>query len=240
MPGPQHERVADSGGSAHLFESTSAFLTTPPAWTWRKALAHSLPNNAPILPRTSAASSELSFGQQRLWFLAQLDSASAAYNVPVASRLRGSLDVTALQESLNGLVRRHESLRTSFPTQSGRHRQLISAPVPLPLRFVDLSSAAPGRCDADLARRIDNEIKFPFNLASSPLVRAALFRLHADEHVFVLTLHHIICDGPSIAILLQELSQSYQHICSGESPELSTPHIQYADFAEWQRESLVE
>ncbi len=211
----------------------------PPGWSWRKGLTQLPPNYSPIVPRSVRNGVELSFGQQRLWFVAQLDSGSAAYNVPMAWRVTGTLDVAALQRSLQVLVQRHEALRTAFPSQQGHPLQFIAPPQSFPLAMIDLRRGSMPERESELERQLQEEIRRPFDLASGPVIRAALFRLDDHDHVLALTLHHIVCDGPSIAVLLEELSLAYSGFSRGLAMDLPQPAVQYADFALWQREALI-
>ena len=209
-------------------------------WNWRKGLTQPLPHYPPIVARTRSGAVPLSFGQQRLWFLAQLQAGSAAYNVPLAWRLTGVLDLPALQRGLGELIARHEALRTIFPAETGEPWQVIAAPHPFSLDEVDLRGAALSQRESELDRRLLEETKRPFDLASGPVLRAVLFRLAQEEHVFLLVLHHIVCDGPSIAILLEELAHLYRGFATGQTVPLPKPPVQYADFAIWQREALID
>jgi len=209
-------------------------------WTWRKGLAYPLPHYSPIVSRASRDPVELSFGQQRLWFLAQLESGPAAYNVPLAWRITGAVNLSALQRSLDQLIARHEALRTTFPAEAGHPRQVIIAPQPATLESVDLRSIEQSKRDSELERRICEQTHRPFDLADGPVMRAALFRMEDEEHIFVLVLHHIVCDGPSIATLLEELALFYAGFAKGAATHLPELPVQYADFAAWQREALVQ
>ncbi|HYG62256.1 MAG TPA: condensation domain-containing protein, partial [Thermoanaerobaculia bacterium] len=186
-----------------------------------------------IRPRQrSSEGAPLSFAQERLWFLDQLRPGSSAYNVPVAFRLCGPLDQDALAASLDGLVRRHEILRTTFVAAEGNPIQFVSLAAECTLPFTDLSTLAPAERDRELARFRAEEASRPFDLALGPLLRAALLRLAAQEHVLLLTLHHIVADATSLGLILREITALYQ---GTEPPELP---VQYADYAVWQREWL--
>jgi amino acid adenylation domain-containing protein len=211
----------------------------PNGWNWRKGLANPLPRYSPIVARASCDPVELSFGQQRLWFLAQFESGSSAYNVPLAWRITGAVDLSALQSSLDQLIARHEALRTTFPAEEGHPRQVISKPQPVSLKSLDLRCVEDSKREFELGRQICDVTQHPFDLASGPVMRAALFQIGDEEHVFVLVLHHIVCDGPSIAILLEELALFYEGFAGGRASHLPEPRVQYADFAVWQREALV-
>ena len=212
----------------------------PIGWNWRKGLTYPLPHYSPIIARTSRDPVELSFGQQRLWFLAQFESGSAAYNVPMAWRITGAVNLSALQRSLDQLTARHEALRTTFPADGGLPRQVITTAQSVGLESVDLRSVEHSKRESELDRHICDETQRPFDLAAGPVMRAALFRVEDEEHVFVLVLHHIVCDGPSITTLLEELALFYGGFAKGMAIHIPEPRVQYADFAAWQREALVQ
>jgi amino acid adenylation domain-containing protein len=179
-----------------------------------------------------------SFAQQRLWFLEQLEPSSAAYNIPVAVRLRGRLNRDALTRALNEVVRRHEALRTTFATSDNQPVQVIADHRPRPLPLIDLCGLGPRERAAEAQRLSDAEARRPFDLSRGPLLRASLLRLGEREHVALLTLHHIISDRWSCSVLLRELTTLYEAFCGGRESPLSELPIQYADFALWQREWL--
>ncbi|MEZ0372951.1 MAG: amino acid adenylation domain-containing protein, partial [Candidatus Sericytochromatia bacterium] len=176
----------------------------------------------------------LSFAQERLWFMDQLEPDSALYNIPMALRLEGRLDASALEKSFTALIARHESLRTRFASRAGQSVQLIGEPFAFKLEVIDLSNHADPEAEApELARA---EAYAPFDLSAGPLLRARLLKLTADIHLLVLNLHHIISDGWSWRVMMQELEQSYAGFCQGEAVSLPELPVQYADFAHWQRE----
>src|SRR5262249_3017367 len=156
-------------------------------------LAHDIPKYAPIVRRSTGRPLELSFGQQRLWFLSQLDSGSIAYNVPMGWRLTGPLDVNALRWSLNEILRAHETFRPGFPIVSGQPVQHITAQQSVSLTIVDLRPTPEAERDAELQRQIKQDTRRPFDLACDPMLRAALFQLSDNEYLFVVTVHHIAC-----------------------------------------------
>ena len=167
----------------------------------------------------------LSFAQQRLWFLDQLEPGSAAYNIPAALRLRGPLDAEALRKTLETMVERHEALRTTFVSDGQRP----GAADPRAGR-VDRSRASTSsrrRCEA----RAHEEAAQPFDLSTGPLLRATLLRLAADDHVLLVTMHHIVSDGWSLGVLVREMMALYQAFAAGQPPPLAPLPIQYADFA---------
>ena len=179
----------------------------------------------------------LSFAQQRLWFLDQLEPDSTAYTIPFALRLSGPLDAPALERSLGEIVRRHESLRTRFPAVDDHPCQQIQPAVPLLLPLVDVRSTPE---PAAAARRLAaQEAARGFDLAHGPLMRVALMRVRHDEHVLLVTMHHAICDGWSVGILIRELTTLYNAYRAGRSSPLPEPSLQYADFAVWQRQWLT-
>jgi amino acid adenylation domain-containing protein len=186
----------------------------------------------------------LSFSQERLWWLEQVEPGSPVFPMPLRARLRGPLDARALERSLQEIVARHEVLRTSYPAVDGRPVQRI-APLPLlpalVLPLVDLSSLealAPDTAGAETARLEREEARRPFDLTAGPVLRAALLRRSPEEHDLLLTLHHITADGWSLEILARELSGLYRVLLRGDEPSLPALPVQYADFAVWQRERL--
>jgi len=174
----------------------------------------------------------LSFAQERQWFLWQLDPTSAAYHVPSALRLKGVLDTSALQRALDTLVARHESLRTHFLQGAERTLQVISPRVRIELVLADTD-------EASLKAQVEARIAQPFDLRQGPLMRASLLRLAEDEHVLVLVQHHIISDGWSMQVMVDELVQLYAAYSQGQDLQLPAMPIQYADFALWQREWMA-
>ena len=179
----------------------------------------------------------LSYPQQSYWLLDQLEPGCPAYNLPYALHLSGTLDVAALQQSLAKIIDRHEVLRTRFAVDDTEPRQHILPSTAIDLAIVDLTD----RRDA-LASWLAEEAMAPFDLAarSSPAMRQTLVRLSPEEHVLVLTMHHIACDGWSYSVFFKELSKLYDAFTAGRSSPLPPLDIQYADFAEWQRRTLDE
>ncbi|MFE2696739.1 non-ribosomal peptide synthase/polyketide synthase [Streptomyces mirabilis] len=178
----------------------------------------------------------LSFAQQRLWFLDRLRPGDPRYNSAVALRLTGTLDHTALTAALERAVSRHESLRTTFDETDGRPTQTVHPAGPLPLPVRDLT--APGDGPADLDAVLLAEYERPFDLRTGPLLRALLLRESPDAHVLLLTAHHIVTDGWSMGVLLEELCAAYGALARGERPALPPVATQYPDFAVWQRKTL--
>ena len=180
----------------------------------------------------------LSFAQQRLWFIEQLEPESATYNMPASLRLTGWLDCDALQRTLSEVVRRHEVLRTTFVNYGGQPRQQITAEARVALPLIDLSALVGGALEAEVERLARAEAGRPFDLSVGPLLRVQLLRLSEEEHVVLLTLHHIISDGWSMGILIKEVAALYSAYNSDSPSPLSELAIQYADYAVWQREWL--
>ncbi len=177
----------------------------------------------------------LSFAQERLWFMDQFQPGSAVYNIPTSVRLRGRLDVGAFLRSLREVVGRHESLRTTFAVRNGRTVQVIAPDLALPAPIVDLTGLpAALRQDAVMALALEERSR-PFDLGLGPLIRAKLLRSGEEEHVVLLTLHHIVSDGWSMGVLVHEIGELYRALVSGAAPSLPDLPIQYADFAAWQR-----
>jgi len=184
---------------------------------------------SPLLP---------SFSQQRLWFLNQLEPDSSIYNVPVAFRLTGPLNVAALEQSLNEISRRHEALRTTFSVVDGQPAQVIAPKLNLTLPVLDLRELTEIERDAEVQRLVVEEAQAPFDLAQGPLLRASLLRLGQEEHVLMLTMHHVVSDGWSLNVLFRETTTLYQAFSTGEPSPVPELPIQYADFALWQRQWL--
>jgi amino acid adenylation domain-containing protein len=179
-----------------------------------------------------------SFAQERLWFLDQWEPDSPVYNLGSAFRLSGGLDVTALRQALNEIVRRHEVLRTSFGAQEGQPYQVIAPQLTVELPVVDLQGLPAAQREAEAQRLAREEMVRPFDLERGPLFRASLLRLGAGEHLLVVAMHHIVSDGWSDGILFRELEALYEAYHNGQSSPLAELPIQYADFAVWQREWL--
>ncbi|PSR16764.1 hypothetical protein C8255_16140 [filamentous cyanobacterium CCP3] len=198
----------------------------------------SLRKSAPPLvavPRDRAIAA--SFTQERLFWLSQLAPENAAYNIPFAFHIEGVLDVSALQRSLSALVERHESLRAAFQVCDGVP-MFVSQPPEMPLSMIDLRQSLQPLKQGYINQLLSEEARFPFNLETGPLFRAKLFHLADQEYVLTLTVHHIVFDGWSEGILLQDLAAFYKASCTGEDPDLSDLSVQYVDFASWQRQWL--
>ncbi|HLJ26156.1 MAG TPA: non-ribosomal peptide synthase/polyketide synthase [Candidatus Angelobacter sp.] len=186
---------------------------------------------SPLRPHPGGQLLRLSFAQERLWFLSRYETAAGLYNVPVALRLRGTLNKEALQDSLKEIVARHEVLRTSFPEVDGVPIQKIAPAADLPVPVVEIA-------EGELPELLRRQARHPFNLATGPVIRALLFRLGTQEHILLVVLHHIACDGWSLGIMLHELTELYDAFSQDAASPLAPLSVQYADFAEWQRQWL--
>ncbi|MFG9978612.1 pyoverdine non-ribosomal peptide synthetase PvdD [Pseudomonas aeruginosa] len=186
---------------------------------------------APVFKRQDGEPLRLSYAQERQWFLWQLEPESAAYHIPSVLRLRGRLDLDALQRSFDSLVARHETLRTRFRLDGDEAHQEIAASMALPLDIVALGPLEEGA----LARQVETTIARPFDLERGPLLRVSLLRLAEDDHVLVLVQHHIVSDGWSMQVMVEELVQLYAAYSRGLEVALPALPIQYADYALWQR-----
>jgi amino acid adenylation domain-containing protein/FkbH-like protein len=196
------------------------------------------PEAPPIVPVGRDEKLSLSYAQQHLWFLDQLEPRNPAYHMPAAVRLAGPLNVDALSRTFNELARRHESLRTSFPVANGYPVQLIAPMLHGDLRLEDLSALPEDEREAEVERQANDEARRPFDLARGPLLRIRLLRIAEKTHVLLLTMHHIISDGWSMGVLVREAAALYGAFCDERPSPLEELRIQYADFARWQQEWL--
>jgi thioesterase domain-containing protein/acyl carrier protein len=192
----------------------------------------------PLQPVDRTGNLPLSFGQQRLWFLYQFEPHSSANNVPVVVRFTGDLNVPALEQSLQHVLSRHEVLRTTFPVVNGQPIQSIDPDVTLTLPIFDLQHLPATQREAEALRLATAEAHQPFDLTNGPTVRVMLLRLTDREHLLLWNMNSIVCDGASSDLFYQETIASYQAFARGETPQLPVLPIQYADFAQWQRQWL--
>ncbi len=211
----------------------------------RALLMKSLQKNATsgretqTIPRREQQSGiPLSFAQQRLWLIDRLESDSVAYNVPFAVRLKGNLDVAAFERSINEVIKRHEALRTTFTMEGDQPIQIISPHAPIAVTVLDLRQVPAGGKEAEIQRLATAEARTRFDVSKGPLLRTTLLQLDQEEHVALFTMHHIVSDGWSDAVLIEELVKFYQADLAGRPAALPELPIQYADFAVWQRERL--
>ena len=197
------------------------------------------PSGEPLLQRMPREGDPpLSFAQQRLWFIDQLEPNSALYNVARAFRLSGAVGVASLERGLNAILRRHEVLRTTFPALDGRPLQRISPSLTIPLPTWDLTDRPENEREERALQLVNREARQPFNLAEGPLFRAVLIRLAAEDHLLLFNMHHIVSDGWSMSVLYRELGALYSGFAAGRPSPLAELPIQYADFAQWQRQWL--
>ncbi|MDZ8228014.1 amino acid adenylation domain-containing protein [Nostoc sp. ChiVER01] len=210
--------------------------------TTKKALLEKLKGGkfkAETIPqRQSSEPVLLSFSQQRLWFIDQLYYGSSFYNISSALHLKGFLNVTALQQSLNEIIHRHEAWRTNFITVDEQPLQVISSQVNGNLNIINIEHLFGTNWEVEVTKIANTEAKKPFDLAKDLLVRATLLRLSEEEHVLLLTIHHIVTDGWSMGVFAQELAKLYAAFCAGKPSPLPELPIQYGDFAIWQRDRL--
>jgi amino acid adenylation domain-containing protein len=244
MPAPSaaRSRTADFAKNGlradvhRLSASRRALLAARLARQTRTATRPSIPS----LPRGPGSNHfPLSFAQQRLWFVEQLEPAGARYRLPHVIRLRGRLDVRALEWSIHEVVRRHEALRTSFPISGEGPVQQVAPTLTVTLDLVELRGGAGAEQETEIQRCVDEEAQQLFPLASGPLIRTKLLRLAEQEHVLLLSIHHLVCDGWSLGILFREIESLYRARVRQEPPRLPGLPIQYADFAVWQRQYLT-
>ena len=193
----------------------------------------------PVARRTGNGPVPLSFAQQRLWFIDQLDPWSPTYNMPTALRIRGGLRPEVLARALTGIVRRHEALRTVFGSAGGEPVQVVRAPGPVGVPVADLRRLGAEAREAEVLRLAGEEAARPFDLARGPLLRAAAVRLAEAEWAVFFTLHHIVADGWSTGVLVGEVSELYGALSDGREPRLPELPVQYADYALWQRAWLA-
>jgi len=192
----------------------------------------------PLVPVPRDGALPLSFAQQRLWFIQQLDPANTAYNMVGVTRLDGTLDADALQAALDRVVERHEALRTVLVLRHGEPVQQVSAGMRVVLEVDDLAGLPDGARQAEARRRAQAEQGRPFDLATGPLMRAVLLRLAADRHELILSMHHVVSDGWSRGVIVGEISAAYTALVQGQAPHLPALPVQYPDYAVWQRERL--
>ncbi|MFB6277513.1 MAG: condensation domain-containing protein [Halothece sp.] len=181
----------------------------------------------------------LSFPQQRLWFLYQLDPHDCAYNIPVSVRLRGPLNVAALEQSVNAVIERHETLRTSFTTIKGEPKQVVAPKLTLNIPVIELQNRLQTEDETAVVNEFtQQEAQTPFDLSQPPLLRVKLLRVGEREYILLLTMHHIVSDGWSMGVLVRELATLYEAFSRGNPSPLPELPIQYGDYAVWQRQRL--
>jgi amino acid adenylation domain-containing protein len=189
----------------------------------------------PLVPISRDGLLPLSFAQQRLWFLYQIEPETSAYNIPAVVHLSGALDVAVLEQTLYEIVRRHESLRTTFTIVNGVPQQVVSPVQQMRLPVTDLSWFDQDEREEPTQQLVLEEVRRPFDLERGPVLRVSLLRLAEQEHVLVMVMHHIVSDAWSLNVLIREMSVLYESFAHGQPSPLPEPIIQYADFAHWQR-----
>jgi len=218
-------------------ESTPPQESASAGASWRERLrSRRVARSIPRLADRHAP--PLSFAQERLWLLVQLEPGSPAYNRPLALRLTGLLDEAALRQALQTILDRHEVLRARFKTRDGRPEQVISPRLALDLGVIELTEPTSTERESRARRLATEEALRPFDLSQDPILRATLLRLGAQEHVLLLVFHHVAFDGWSARLFVDELTHLYRALTTGTSPALAEIPIQYADFAHWQRQRL--
>ena len=205
-------------------------------------LAHLGPAPSSLIKVGTARDSHapLSFAMERLWYLDQLDPGKSLYNIPAAFRLKGALNVEALESAISEITRRHESLRTNIAAVDGVPLQVVSEPTPFRLSLFDAGGKDEAECMDQAGDLLTAEAQVPFELARGRLLRAVLLHLCADDHVLLLTMHHIVSDGWSMGVLVRELSALYGAFSQGADSPLPELPAQYADYSLWQREWLQD
>jgi amino acid adenylation domain-containing protein len=193
----------------------------------------------PILARAENAQLPLSFAQQRLWFLDQFEPNSSLYNIPIALRLAGTLNIPALEQSLQEIIHRHEALRTNFITVDGQATQIIQTQTNWTVSVVQLQHLSTSEIEIAAQQLVQQQALQPFDLANQPLVRATLVVLSETEHILLVCMHHIVSDGWSTSVFVKELAALYDAYAFGQPSPLTPLPIQYGDFALWQRQWLV-
>ncbi|MEH2041491.1 amino acid adenylation domain-containing protein [Nostoc sp.] len=192
----------------------------------------------PLVPISRSGNLPLSFAQQRLWFLDQLIPNNPFYNIPLALHLTGSLKLAALEQTFNEIVQRHEALRTTIVVQKGQPVQVINPTLTIPLPIIDLRQLPQAEREIQARRLTTQEAQRPFNLSTDSLLQVKLLWLDETQYILLLTMHHIVSDGWSIGVLIQEIAALYTAFASNQPSPLPKLRIQYADFAYWQRQWL--
>jgi hypothetical protein len=195
-------------------------------------------SSSTIKPRLREGDRPVSFSQQRLWFLDRMQPGSPLYNIPVGLRLTGRLNAIGLEQCFDEIVRRHLILRTTFANRNGKPTQIVRSRLTLTLPLVDLRSIPESRRTVKAQQLASDEAIRPFDLEHGPLLRVTFIRLDSEEYLGLLTMHHIVSDGWSAAILVRELGALYRCFCDGRESDLAELSVQYLDFAAWQRERI--
>src|SRR5262245_42464520 len=197
-----------------------------------------LQSSEKIHPRQCRDNVPLSFAQERLWFLNQLEPGNSVYNICRAHRLTGPLDITVLGLSLNEVVRRHEVMRTTFTTVDDQPVQLVTPTLTLTIPVLDLKNLSSSSRETEMSRIIIEEARYSFNLAGGPLLRLVLLQLGEEDHILVFTTHQIVCDGWSVNVFFHELETLYGGHFNGTPVSIPDPPVQFTDYVLWQRKRL--
>ena len=231
----------------HLFEAPTIATLSKAIETARSAGTHKQSDSStafdslpPLVPRARNTHIPLSFAQQSIWDFQQFYPDSYAYNSPIALRLTGKLSKEVLEKSINEIIRRHEILRTTFTVNEDQPLQVIAPSLTIPLKIIDLQHLLLDRREAEAVRLANLEAQHHFDLISDTLIKPTLLQLTSHEHWLIIAMHHIITDGWSHGILLQELGALYNAFLNGFPSPLPEVPVQYADFTLWQRELLNE
>ncbi|MEG4028409.1 MULTISPECIES: amino acid adenylation domain-containing protein [unclassified Microcoleus] len=214
-----------------LFESPTVATVTESLWQYRAEQKLKAP---PIKRASRQGELPLSFAQQRLWFLDQLQPGNPAYNIPAAVRLKGALNVAVIEQTFQEIIKRHEALRTTFKSVEGRPAQVIISSFNFTLPIVNLRDLSQAEREAEAMRLVAEEARQPFDLTKWPLLRVTLLHLDETEYLLLLTVHHIVADGWSMGVLVREVAALYEAFCSGKPSPLPELSVQYADYAVWQ------
>ncbi|MEG4490497.1 amino acid adenylation domain-containing protein [Microcoleus sp. D3_18_C4] len=214
-----------------LFESPTVATVTESLLQYRAEQKLKAP---PIKRASRQGELPLSFAQQRLWFLDQLQPGNPAYNIPAAVRLKGALNVAVLEQTFQEIIKRHEALRTTFNSVEGRPAQVIISSFNFTLPIVNLRELSQAEREAEAMRLAAEEARQPFDLTKGPLLRVTLLHLDETEYLLLVTVHHIVADGWSMGVLVREVAALYEAFCSGKPSPLPELSVQYADYAVWQ------
>ncbi|MBD1812959.1 non-ribosomal peptide synthetase [Microcoleus vaginatus DQ-U2] len=214
-----------------LFESPTVATVTESLLQYRAEQKLKAP---PIKRASRQEELPLSFAQQRLWFLDQLQPGNPAYNIPAAVRLKGAINVAVLEQTFQEIIKRHEALRTTFNSVEGRPAQVIISSFNFTLPIVNLRELSQAEREAEAMRLAAEEARQPFDLTKWPLLRVTLLHLDETEYLLLLTVHHIVADGWSMGVLVREVAALYEAFCSGKPSPLPELSVQYADYAVWQ------
>jgi hypothetical protein len=182
----------------------------------------------------------LSYAQRQMWVIDQMQPGTPAYNLPVAYRIRGHLDVKALENSFNEVIKRHEILRTIFTIKDNEPVQIIHPELGIKINNISLEKIPKNEREIQVQKLASEEAIKSFDLSKLPLIRVSLYKLEEQEHVLVITFHHIVADGWSIGLIFNELDTLYRGFTTGSATSLPELQIQYADYALWQRQRLLE